>query len=969
MNEAESRIVQLANNCRNPEKFFNALENLLVKPPDDKGEYFFQLGTILYKNSYFILALNSWNRALECFVEKGDAFGERACYANMGLAYDHKGDFRKAVQFHMKSLEKAKEARDKESISKCYINLGIALGCLGDLKRAIRFLKKALRIKEEIGDRDGVAKCYSNLGAVYRSLADFGKAIEYNKKALKIAREVGDKNTESACYGNLGFAFSCQGRFRRAIEYQERSLGIAEEIGDKTSQAACYTNLGLAFNSLGDFRKAVEYHEKSLEISIKTGDKMGEAGCCINLGVAHHNLGELRKGIEYNRKALAIKRNIGDKAGEAKCYANLGVVAADVGDFKRAVKYHKKSLRIVKDIKDKVGESFCYGNLGSTYRILGDFSKAIKYHSQSLRIAREIGDKAGEAKCYVNIGVAYRNLGAIERAIKYYEKSLNIAKTIGDKTAESACYRNLGVAYLNLGDPNKAIKYHKLSLKIDEVTGDIDSLRMDNLNLGRIYSESDPRTAFSYLERSIELSELISGRLLEEEHKVGFYARVSDAYQWMVPICLRLKKETTAFSYVEKSKSRAFLDLLACTDIKPTVAVTTKLNSLLNDEATFLMKLREIQTSHLRLGKIPVKLGEVEKSLQNLDCVYNKIERLDPEYVSMRRGKTASFEDISCLLSKQKRNMVLAEYFVTKDKTFIFVVSSREKELHTIIVPLSAQKISFCLENYWREVVQYPSYGDVGDTWLALGNDIIQPLQEFLVEDDVIYFAPHGLLHYFPLHVLRIQGEPLIRRHPVVYSPSASLMRFLQNKGSGKLQSCVSFGVAFEEESSKVAELFNSEPYNGYLATKEKVLQNSVGKDVIHFSCHGYFDELNPLSSGVELYNGEILSAREIFGMKLKSELAVLSACQTGLNQKSPGDELIGLSRAFIYAGVSSVIVSLWSVNALSAKELMLEFYSLLKSGKDKATALQQAQKKMMEKKKYSHPYFWSPFVLVGKWK
>ena len=110
------------------------------------------------------------------------------------------------------------------------------------------------------------------------------------------------------------------------------------------------------------------------------------------------------------------------------------------------------------------------------------------------------------------------------------------------------------------------------------------------------------------------------------------------------------------------------------------------------------------------------------------------------------------------------------------------------------------------------------------------------------------------------------------------------------------------------------------------------------------------------------------MSAREIFNITLNTELVTLSACQTGLNKRSPGDELVGLTRAFLYAGTPSVVVSLWEVEANSTRELMLEFYRNLKSGKDKATALQQAQIKIMEDPDYSNPYFWAPFVLIGDW-
>jgi CHAT domain-containing protein len=102
--------------------------------------------------------------------------------------------------------------------------------------------------------------------------------------------------------------------------------------------------------------------------------------------------------------------------------------------------------------------------------------------------------------------------------------------------------------------------------------------------------------------------------------------------------------------------------------------------------------------------------------------------------------------------------------------------------------------------------------------------------------------------------------------------------------------------------------------------------------------------------------------------MRLNTTLVTLSACQTGINERSPGDKLIGLTRAFLYAGSPSVIVSLWSVDADSTHELMLEFYTRLLKGLDKATALQESQKNIRERQVHSHPHYWAPFILVGDW-
>jgi len=695
-------------------------------------------------------------------------------------------------------------------------------------------------------------------------------------------------------------------------------------------------------------------------------DKAGVSACYNNLGKAYLSLGDFRKAIEYCEKSLAIAVEIEDRDRESACYSGLGSAYKGLGEFKKAIEYHEKSLAIAVEIEDRDRESACYDNLGTAYTMLGDLREAVECHEKAMAISVEIGDRARELSCHNNLGNAHNELGDYRNAIDHYEKSLAFAVEIGDRASETICYSNLGNACYRLGDSEQAIKYYEKSLEMAVAAGNLYLERMAGYGLGLVHLEEKPDLAYAYWKRSLELSEALGERLVEEEHKTSFQATVSDAYEYMVPLCLKLGKEEEAFGYVEHSKSRAFLDLLAATEIKPTVELTSGLGSLLHNEEMYLAELREIQTRHLRPTRGPAEPGEVEYTLMNLNLIYEEVEKLDPEYVFMRRGKPLSFEMMLDTLSSQKREMTLIEYFITEEETLVFAVSSRDRELHVVTVPLSRERLGRFFDNYWREVVEYSHFGDIGDTWLGLSDYLIEPISEFLTEGDLIYFVPHGPLHYLPLHALELRGEPLIKEHPVSYTPSASLIQFCQNKGSSQLQSCASFGVVFEEESRDVARLFDTQSYGR--ATKDTVLANCTNRDVIHFSCHGYFDYVDPLSSGVVLHDDKVLTAREIFDMKLNTELVTLSACQTGLSERSPGDELIGLTRAFLYAGSPSVIVSLWSVDARSTYELMIEFYTLMKNGEDKATALQKAQKKIMEKKEYSHPYYWAPFALVGDW-
>jgi len=901
MEEIEQAIIQLAKTCKEPKGFIRNVEKSFRVPSNRKAGFFLGIGFVLFQHSYYSLALNSWNYSSKYFIKNEDKVGEYRSYIGIGNAHNMLMEFKDAIEYHRKALEIAKDKDSDQELS-CYVSLGNDYQGLGCYKEAIKCFEEALKIAVHIHNRVGESGCYNNIGIAYYSLGDFNNAIEYHQKALEIAKDT-------------------RGREGKAQEQ------------------LCYGGLGNAYYRLGHFRTAIEYHQKSLEIAKDTEGRegrKGESACYNNLGNAYHSLEDFENAIACFEEARKITEDIKDRAGESACYNNLGAVCHTLGDLNNAIEYYQE---------------------------------AVEYHQKALEIAKD-KDSNRELDCYVGLGNVHNSLGDWKQAIACYEEARKIAEDIQNRAAESACFNGLGNAYDSSGDFRNAIYYYKKSLEIAIETGDMDLERVVNFNLGRAYHKpnSKLKLAYDYCKRSIELSEVLAGRLVQEERRIGFYSRVSNAYQHMIPICLKLRKKNEAFEYVERSKSRAFLDLIAATEIKPTIELTGKFKFLLNDEEKYLAKLREIQMRHLRPFRSPVEPGEVEGVLENLNLIYEQMEDFDSEYVFMRRGKPLPQDKTLDMLSSQKKDVTLVEYYSTQDETFILVVSTKDRELHIEPVPVSIEKLGQYLENYRKEVVDYAKFGDIGDTWLGLSDYLIKPISKYLKhlkKDDLICFVPFGMLHYLPLHALELRGEPLITKHPVAYAPSASLIKFCKKKGSGKLQSCASFGVVFREEAKAVAELFNVRSYDQ--ATKDTLLQNCADKDVIHFSCHGYFDDADPLSSGVKLYD-KVLTAREIFNMKLDTELVTLSACQTGLSKRSQGDELVGLTRAFLYAGSPSVIVSLWSVDARSTQELMLEFYSLLQNGSDKATALQEAQKRIMKKKGYSHPYYWAPFVLVGDW-
>jgi len=307
------------------------------------------------------------------------------------------------------------------------------------------------------------------------------------------------------------------------------------------------------------------------------------------------------------------------------------------------------------------------------------------------------------------------------------------------------------------------------------------------------------------------------------------------------------------------------------------------------------------------------------------------------------------------------KRVVLAEYFTTDDLTLLFVVRADfdEPKVVEITTPL-AEIREFVTANFGVAKGSGRVRDLNSDEWQARFGPFVEPILPWADEGDILWLVPHDMLHYLPLHALKVEEHYLAERNPVCYTPSASVMKYCHAKrkpqrGSGALVLGDSRGdLPFSRiEAQRIAGRLKCHPALGAAASKHLVTDALTDEaqrqalDVLHFACHGTFDPVQALKSGIVLAgeNGDgTLTAEEIFGLQMQAELVTLSACESGVNERRPGDELIGLTRALIYAGTPSVLVSLWAVDDLSTGLLMDKFYAGWRDGLGKAEALQAAQ-------------------------
>jgi CHAT domain-containing protein len=341
----------------------------------------------------------------------------------------------------------------------------------------------------------------------------------------------------------------------------------------------------------------------------------------------------------------------------------------------------------------------------------------------------------------------------------------------------------------------------------------------------------------------------------------------------------------------------------------------------------------------------------------------------DPEYASLTTVDPPALDEVQALLDA---DTTLLSFVVGTDFTLIYVVT--RDQIVAREVPIGDAGLRAMVGE--REFAQ--PRGAV-DGLSQLASALLDPVRDNITTAK-LGIIPHGVLHYVPFAALPYADRVLGDAFLLFSLPSASTLPFVESKRhrtepgarlalSPDLKEGVSPLPFADQEARFVAQLFGTQPLLDTAASEAAVKRESGQIEVLHVASHGEYNPRNPLFSRVLLQPGEgedgSLEVHEVYGLDLpRARLVVLSACETNLGEQSRGDEVVGLTRAFIYAGAPTVVSSLWTVNDRATSLFMGAFYEALQSGDAPAMATRQAQARVREE--YSHPYYWASFVLTG---
>jgi CHAT domain-containing protein/Tfp pilus assembly protein PilF len=825
-------------------------------------------------------------------------------------------------------------------------------------------------------------------------------AIQAWQGGLKMAKQQGNKQAQGVFLSHIGIVYANFGQYQDALQYYEKALSIQKKTGDANGRRSTLSNIGVVYGELGQYQKALEYFDQALTVARKLGDVRSESNPLSNIGRIYLSLGQYEKALKCYEQALAIKMKTGDQRNQGTILGSIGDVYNELGQYQKALEYYEQAHIVAIKTNDLQGEGDALGRLGLLSRKIREDQEALEYFDQALAVHKKIGDIKSERKDLTNIGVIYDELGQYQKALSYYQKALAISRKIGDLNGEGGTLGNIGVVYHNLGQYEKALKFYERSLAIDRKISDIKGEGVDLYNIGHaMLFAGKPGKAEKHLESAIEAWESIRGQVKTGRERTGFQSTLPDVYGILAAARLAQGDQQGAFEAIERGRGKSFLDILGTrgTGTWRSKKKTVQIAGIENQ----LSGLRE---RHVKLASAPVgaKTRSARKAVnqeiskldkQRLELI-DQLRRSDPELGSLTVVDPPNQKEIQSLLPN---NTALVEYFhpgkqtvagKEQDQLWIFVVDARG--LHFKTVDVSKADLEMALDKYAKLVADGSSDPKtVASAGAKLHKLLIKPIEPIvqLTNVDTLIIVPWGPMFKIPFAALGPKGgQPLGANKNVVMAPSAGVYRYLVKKRSLGRKTILAIGnpktalaplPGAEKEAREIARLFGkSTVYTRSKATEGLIKKDYValGKpDVVHLACHGLFNESTPQLSHLALTpdqnNDGNLEMHELFNLDWKGvSLVTMSACSSGKGKLGAGDDLVGLTRGFMFAGVPSILCSLWDVDDEATRTLMVSFYKNYLSGMSKPEALRKAQVSMMNNKKWSHPYYWSAFVLFGDW-
>ena len=682
---------------------------------------------------------------------------------------------------------------------------------------------------------------------------------------------------------------------------------------------------------------------------------------------AYYRLGQYRVSADL---ALLSSRNGADPVSRAQAFQILGDINFDLGKPEDAIGYYQKAAKLSESIgaggglRNYNSTTTSLIQLGRVYQTLNRTAEARTNLTEAVTLSKQQFNNHKTVVIALN-AAAMLNLETknLPETLAQLTEAQSWVRGTNDPTVRIITLGNFGHYYTAIGDFDRATRSYIDAIHQADQMGD----RASEAKLRSAYGQlllkkKQLKPAIESLEKSITLFESLRPRLIDSE-RIAIAEQQAKTYQFLQSAQVQSGDTQTALLTTERSRARAFVELLATRSINTSNNTNNyKINSNSDADAPTIDQIKRVAKSQNATIVTYAIVNQIDNTSRESE-LHTWVIQPNGEIQFKKTDLTS-------------QNTIGSESLESTANNTLRQIASRSRNTRASI------KIEGAIPASSEIVANRAAH--------AL---LIEPIQQWLPKNDRdrIIFVPQGSLLLVPFAALQDKnGTFLIERHTLQIAPSIQSLSFLKPSQS-TLPSPLIVGnpspmpqdfdplPGSEIEATAIASLLRTTALTGKNATKRKILTQLSSASLIHLATHGILDENQGLESAIVLASSgfrsnpssnpssnpdEFLTASEILNLKLTANLVVLSACNTGRG-KITGDGVIGLSRSFLSAGVPSVIVSLWQVPDAPTSTLMIAFYQNLIQKMDKAQALRQAM--LTTLKVYPNPQDWAGFMLVGR--
>lgn len=896
-------------------------------------------------------------------------------------------------------------AHSNSDVAADFLSMGEIYASRSQYNSALRLYRQALE-RSRNQNPDLECSALSHIAVVYATLYETEKFNAVVQKAITMANDKGSAHARAEALEAQGEGLA-HPHPDRAIEALNAAIEIFKTAGDSDGEARSRLTSGFAYFAKSSLEQALAQYQEALRLWHSTGNLSGEAHAELALGTLLTKIGEPEQALAALRRAHEIFHRIGDLDDEAAVLNSLGFASQSLGQYTQALEWHRQARKLFAQAGDEAGVVAAVDEMAQSYWFLNQYQRARELYLIKLRWARKKKCLKTEVTALFHLGRVFEHEHAYSQAVSFYRQALALVDSGTDSLIHTDILIHLARIEAEQQHSDQAFPLLNQALAVATKLDLPADLSRAHLALASLYlSLHQPEDAKKEAESAVQYIETERAKVANYEDRASYFSSVHEYYRLYIAVLMQLHGkypqqgfQRMAFEASEKSKVRSFLDMLSSSGDH--AGCVSALQSETKDviglpetspecqpAAASAFGLAQIQNEIRGTTLLEFSLGEDQSYLWMVDETQIQSFSLPGRAVLARMvarlGQAVTVEQRGLLPNED-----LAGYNMRLSRAHAEYERAARKLSQTLFGPAMP---------------------------LVKSNRLI------IVPDGELQYVPFAALPV-PVHSSSNGAVKLVRSFEPVELPSASILKALRDKrrlptetaavfadpvftkddsrmgkqsqsvpsyrpGPGLVLRDVPPGSTYitrlpesRREAEAISEALAPAPVHlalDFNANRDAVLKGDLGRfRYIHFATHEIHDKQHPEFSGLllSLVNQKgkaedgYLRVQDIYRLNLSADLVVLSSCDSTSGKDMASEGIVGLPRAFLYAGSKAVISTLWKVDDAATAKFMRIFYTKLHQGKTPSAALKDAQLELSRIKGWESPYFWAGFILQGEYR